>query len=191
MSTTPVTQSSAEPDPQADQTTSGSNTWAERFLLSVLWTWAGTAALFFTGFFLSPYIIRKLGDSRYGIWALAFAFIDYFSLFDFGFKSAAVNFLSRARAAGDPERINEILNTSLFYFLGIATVLLSVTYGIAGRLHLWFKISPEYQEDFVILIRIIAIGWAVAIGLSVFNAALEGFQQFKIQNSISIASLIL
>ena len=43
-------------------------------------------ASFFTGFFLSPYIIRRLGDQRYGIWALAFAFIDYYTLFDFGFN---------------------------------------------------------------------------------------------------------
>ena len=50
--------------------------WAERFLVNVVWSWLGVLAGFFTGFVLSPYIIRKLGDQRYGIWALAFAFID-------------------------------------------------------------------------------------------------------------------
>jgi O-antigen/teichoic acid export membrane protein len=167
------------------------NQWSQRFFFGVLWSWAGVAATFFTGFFLSPYIIRQLGDSRYGMWALAFAFIDYFVLFDFGFKSAAVNFLSRAKAEGDEQQINEIVNTSLFYFLGIAGFLLGLTYAISGSLHLWFQITPEYRREFLILIRIIAIGWATAIALNIFNAGMEAFQQFKAQNSISVLVLIL
>ena len=186
---TPVTPSPPEPDPTVKQPTAGGK-WAKRFFSGVLWSWAGVVATFFTGFFLSPYIILKLGENRYGIWALAFAFIDYFGLFDLGLKSAAVNFLSRARTEGNDQRINEIVNTALFYFLGIACFVLGLTYAISNNLLLWFKISPEYQHDFVILIRIIAIGWATALAMSIFNAGMEAFQQFKAQNTISILVLI-
>src|SRR3974377_2398037 len=107
------------PGVPASQTETAS--WGKRFIRNVLWSWLGVGAALFTGFFLSPYIIRTLGDHRYGIWALAFAFIDYFNLFDFGFKTATVNLVSRARATGDDRRINEIINTSLFYFIAIAS----------------------------------------------------------------------
>ncbi len=145
---------------------------------------------FLAGFFLSPYIIRKLGDERYGIWALAFAFIDYTTFFDFGFKSAIVNLISRFRAQNQETEINEVVNTAFFYFVGIAALLLAATWVLAAYLHRFFQISPAHQAEFVTLVRTIGIGWSVAIALSVFFGGLEGFQQFKVQNHIGVLSLV-
>ncbi len=122
--------------------------WAERFLLNVIWNWIGVAVNLLAGFFLAPYLIRKLGDEQYGIWALAFAFIDYFTLFDFGFKSAAVNLISRFRAQGDTDKINEVFNTSLFYFLGVGGALFLLTLVLAGQLHHFFTIPDRLPVGF-------------------------------------------
>src|SRR5689334_20519519 len=103
----------------------GTEKWARRFFVNVVWSWVGVLTSFLTGFFLSPYIIRKLGDERYGIWALAFAFIDYTFFFDFGFKSAIVNLISRFRAQNQETKINEVVNTAFFYFVGIAMLLVA------------------------------------------------------------------
>jgi O-antigen/teichoic acid export membrane protein len=165
--------------------------WAERFFINVLWSWLGVVASFFTGFFLSPYIIHKLGDRRYGIWALAFAFIDYYTLFDFGFKSAVVNLISGFRTRGEDRQINEVINTALFYFMALGVLIFVLTWFSAPQLHRFFKISPEYQHDFAILVRVIAVGWSFAISLSVFQGAIEGFQKFKTANHIWILSLIV
>ncbi len=170
---------------------SGGKGWAERFLLNVIWSWIGVGVNLLAGFFLAPYLIRKLGDEQNGIWALAFAFIDYFTLFDFGFKSAAVNLISGFRAKDDPDQINEVINTSLFYFLCIGGGLFLLTLVLAGQLHRAFAIPERYLSDFALLVRIVGAGWAVAIALSVTIASLEAFQQFKIQNNIYILSLIV
>ena len=165
--------------------------WAKRFFVNVLWSWLGVVASFFTGFFLSPYIIRKLGDQRYGIWALAFAFIDYYTLFDFGFKSAVVNLISRFQAERQDLETNEVINSALFYFIGLGVFIFGLTWFSAPQLHRFFKISPAYQHDFVVLVRIIAVGWSFAISLNVFQGAIEGFQRFKTANHIWILSLVI
>lgn len=151
----------------------------------------GVVASFFTGFFLSPYIIRHLGDQRYGIWALAFAFIDYYTLFDFGFKTAIVNLISRFRSKNEESEINEAINTALFYFIGLGVFIFALTWLSAPELHRFFKIPPPYQPEFIVLVRIIAVGWSMAISLSVFQASIEGFQRFKTANHIWILSLII
>jgi O-antigen/teichoic acid export membrane protein len=165
--------------------------WAERFFINVLWNWLGVVASFFTGFFLSPYIIRKLGDQRYGIWALAFAFIDYYTLFDFGFKSAVVNLISRFQAEKQDLETNQVINSAFFYFIFLGLFIFGLTWFSAPQLHRFFKISPEYQPEFIVLVRIIAIGWSTATALSVFQGAIEGFQRFKAANHIWILSLII
>ncbi|MCE5310975.1 MAG: oligosaccharide flippase family protein [Acidobacteriales bacterium] len=164
---------------------------AERFVANVYWHWLGVIASFLTGFVVSPYIVLKLGDSRYGVWALAFSFIDYTMLLDFGFKTAVVNAVARSRAQNDTNGINEVVNTAFSYFLAIAATVLILVWGISGDLPRMFQITPVYRDDFVRLVRIIGFGWAFALASSVFVAGVEGFQQFKAQNRIYIASLIL
>lgn len=165
--------------------------WAERFLVNVIWSWLGVIGTFFAGFFLSPYIIRKLGDERYGIWALAFVFTEYFTFFDFGFQNAVVQLVSRARAQNETGSINELINTAFFYFLSIATMLACLSWAVSGYLHYFFHILPAHQEDFKVLVRTVGLGWSCAMGLNVFYAGLEAFQQFKIINRIAILSLLL
>src|SRR4051812_18476960 len=131
---------SSSGQPQAGET------WAERFFVNVLWSWLGVVASFFTGFFLSPFIIRSLGDERYGIWALAFAFIDYYTLFDFGFKTAVVNLISGLHARREDGEINEVINTALFYFIALGMLIFGVTWFSAPELHRFFRISPEYRH---------------------------------------------
>jgi hypothetical protein len=45
----------------------------ERFFRNVLWSWTGVAASFFTGFVITPIVIRKLGPEHYGIWLQVFS----------------------------------------------------------------------------------------------------------------------
>jgi len=175
----------------ADKTGGMGGSWGKKFLNGIFWNWIGVVASFFTGFFLSPYIIHHLGDQRYGIWALVFAFIDYFMLFDLGFKAAVVNLVSRLRVDNQNDQINVVVSTALFYFTGVAALVLIITWSIAPYLHKFLKITPAYQSDFVFLIRIVGLGWASIIASNVFMACVEAFQRFKSQNHILIVCLIL
>ena len=61
--------------------------------------------------------LRRLGAERYGIWVLVFSILDYFWFFDLGLNTAVTNFCARFLATREPEKINEVINTALFYFL--------------------------------------------------------------------------
>jgi O-antigen/teichoic acid export membrane protein len=164
---------------------------ARRFLFSVLWSWLGVATNLFTGIFLAPYIIRELGAERYGIWALAFALIEYFWVFDLGLRSAVVNFVSRFRTRDEPENVNQVVNTALAYFLGISVVVVALTLGGAGQAHRLFMISEARRPEFARLVLLIGFSWAAGLVFCVFQAGLEAFQQFKIYNHIWIATLMV
>src|SRR5262245_33165186 len=86
------------------------------FLTNVLWSCLAVAVNVFVGIFLARYIIRTLGEERYGIWALVFALLDYLWFFDLGFNTAVTNFSARFRARGESDEINQVVNTALFYF---------------------------------------------------------------------------
>jgi O-antigen/teichoic acid export membrane protein len=172
------------------QTDSG-NQQAERFVTNVIWTLLAVGTSFFTGFFLSRYIIRTLGEARYGIWSLTFAFVESFGLFDLGFRTAVVNFTSRLRARGETDGINQVINTSLVYFLAIGGFIALLTILLGGRVHRFFNISELYRADFSVLVRLIGISWALGMIFGVFQAGLEAFQHFKLYYRIAVSMLLI
>src|SRR5437879_4821627 len=105
----------AHPAMQEGQISPGGR--GERFVTNVLWGWLAVGVNLIVGLVLSRYIVRKLGAERYGIWVLVFSILDYFWFFDLGLNTAVTNFCARYLATREPEKINEVINTALFYFL--------------------------------------------------------------------------
>ncbi|MGB8478087.1 MAG: hypothetical protein WCE63_04500 [Acidobacteriaceae bacterium] len=54
------------------------------------------------GFFLMPFTVHKLGPEQYGIWAIAMAFIGYYSFLDLGLSGAVFTHMAYAFGAGRP-----------------------------------------------------------------------------------------
>ena len=76
---------------------------ARRFFAGVLWNWVGVALNIAIGLLLSPYIIRKLGSERYGIWVLVFSLVEYLWFFDLGFNTSVTQFVAKYRARNEPD----------------------------------------------------------------------------------------
>ena len=163
---------------------------AKRLLVNVLSGWVAVAVNLFIGFVLSPYMIRKLGAERYGIWMLVLAITDYLLLFDLGFRSALITFAAKAHALGDNDGVNRAINTSLAIFsvtAGASIIAVLLLFSYAERL---FVLDNAYRAEFSALVLIAGIGWSIGLVLCVFRAGLEGFNLFRINNNIWMASSV-
>jgi len=60
-----------------------------------------------------PVLIRALGEGRFGVLALAWALIGYFTLLDFGLGRALTQAASEAIGQGDSERLREMSVVSI------------------------------------------------------------------------------
>jgi O-antigen/teichoic acid export membrane protein len=161
------------------------------FVVSVLWSWLGLAASLISGLVLTPFMLRKVGATGYGVWTLVFALAESYWVFDFGIRSATTHFSARYRAVSDDQGLNELINTSLAYFAIIALLFLAV---IVAAVHLperLLHIPPTYAEAFRQLLLMVGVGWAATIVLVVFDASLEGMQRFDILSRIGIAAALL
>jgi O-antigen/teichoic acid export membrane protein len=162
-----------------------------QFLRNILWSWGGVVANVFLGFVLSPYMVRQLGDARYGVWALSFAFIEYFWLCDFGMRSAVVNQIASARSLGHYHRLSEILSSALAWLWSVAAVVLLLVLLLHRSIAPLFRVNPLWQDDFRWLLLIVGVGFAIQIALVAFLAALEACQEFRIINRNLVLSSLL
>ncbi|MGH9722337.1 MAG: oligosaccharide flippase family protein [Bryobacteraceae bacterium] len=162
------------------------------FLINVLWSWLGVAVSLSVGLLLNPYIVRKLGEERYGIWALVFALLDYLWFFDLGFNTAVTNFCARFQARSESRKINEVVNTALAYFGVVAVILMSLALLASMNVaRLFPSVRPEFQRDFALLVRITGVSWGGFVMLHIFTSCLDGFQRFDLTTRAWVSTLLL
>jgi O-antigen/teichoic acid export membrane protein len=150
----------------------------------------GVAASVFSGFLLSPYLIRKLGAEGYGVWALSFALVEYGAFLDLGFRSAIVKYVAHYKTLGQPLGINQIINTGLLYAGLVSIGLFASTVALSGYLHYFFHVSPALERSFRILVVLISLSWCVEFVLGLFGACLESIQRFDLYNKATVIQTV-
>lgn len=80
------------------------------------------------GLILTPYIIRSLGDSEYGLYVLIGSVVGYLSLLDLGLNNTIIRYVSKYRANKDKVGEESFLATTmlLYGFISLATILLGL-----------------------------------------------------------------
>ena len=137
-------------------------------------------------FLLTPYMLRRLGDQRYGMWSLTYSLIDYCWLLELGFRSATLNFVASYHAKSDQETVNSVINTSLIYFICVGLLVVLLTLVFAPVIPQFFQVPPELQREFRSLLVLVGFSWGLGAAFLVFQAALEGLQRFDVVSRIAI-----
>jgi O-antigen/teichoic acid export membrane protein len=163
----------------------------EQFLTNVFWNWISVGVSVITALFFSPYIIRKLGADGYGVWTLTFSVIGYYGLADLGFRSAVVYYTARFKSLGDEDAINDLLNTLLFFFSGLALILLTLTVLFSRYAIRWFHIPAGFENDFNFLVLIVGLSFSLGCVFNVFSGFTEGYQRFDSINQLRVVVFLL
>ncbi|MBA2687611.1 MAG: flippase [Gemmatimonadaceae bacterium] len=157
---------------------------AQHTALNVL----GLAVPFLVAFLLLPVITRSLGPARFGMLGLAWAILEYLTLFDLGLNRATVKFASEAIAKGRNE-VSQIAIVSLVSQVGVALVVGLIVYLIAPMISSRaFSIPAELLDEGTGVFRVIGISLPVVLCLTSLRGVLEAAQRFGVSNAIKIPS---
>jgi O-antigen/teichoic acid export membrane protein len=153
--------------------------------------WLSIAVEVVVGFFLSPFILHRLGDSAFGLWVLIFAITGYYGLFDLGIRSSIVRYIAKARATDDLHQASRIISTSLFSYTCIGLLALAVTGVIATFVDHFFRIPAEFHSTARWLLLIVGVSVSLGFPLGVSGGVLEGLQEFSLLNWTNIVSTLM
>lgn len=145
-------------------------------------TWIFPLGLSFAA---TPIIIRALGDKDYGIYALVLGFIAY--SFNLSFGRAITKYIAEYRAAGETEKIREVISATLFINItvgiaGLLLIVLSAKYLVVNA----FQIEPENQDVSIYALYLAALTIFFLMLNQVFNSILQGIHRFDIFSKITL-----
>ena len=134
-----------------------------------------TISLFYT-----PYMLRMMGQSEYGLYGTAASFTSYLSVLSFGIGGAYIRFNAKARATGDKNEERKLngMFLSVFSVLSLLVLIGGLIFiALAGQL---FKESFTPQELFKlrIIMLILTFNMMLSFICNVFMMALQAYEQF-------------
>ncbi len=145
------------------------------------------------GLVYTPFSIRLLGDSEYGVFAVAISAISFMMILDMGFNQTMIRYVARYKALGDNEGVDRLNGLFLTFYLVIAAIAL-----VAGAV-LSFFIEDIFAATgtgftaveasrlkiiFVILLINLVLSFPLGIYASILNAN-EGFVFLKLVNIVN------
>ena len=155
---------------------------------SVLTNWITYIISGVVSFFLSPFIVRHLGNSAYGIWVLLVSLTGYLGFLDLGIRGAVTRYIARFHAEHNHEESSRTVSSAAGLFLigGIAALMVSAGFALFAVPH--FDIPPAYFRAAQLVVLIAGANVSISLISGVFGGVLVGLQRFDLHNSIALIS---
>jgi O-antigen/teichoic acid export membrane protein len=158
---------------------------------NVFSNWVGLVLNMATAFWMSPFLVRSLGDTWYGLWVLIRSTTGYMSLLDGGLRISIVKYVAKLDAQDDAAELNRIVTTALSIYGGLSILVLFGTFGIAAAFPHMFKVAPDVLPTARWVVIIAGASVASSLVNAVFGGFIAGMQRYDIANQTGIVVLIL
>lgn len=162
----------------------------KRFAFNVLMNWASMAVSMVIPFFLTPFVVRSLGPTAYGVWILAVSTVAYLNLLDLGLRSAIIRFVSKAQTQGKIEEAQAAIGAALWFRLLISAGVAVLSIVLALSFPHLFKVPSDLQRAAQITVLLCAMGVAVTLVSGVFGAVLAAVNRFDVLSAVTIVQTI-
>ncbi|QGZ63474.1 flippase [Paraburkholderia acidisoli] len=131
-----------------------------------------------------PSYIRMLGVERYGVIALVWALIGYFSVLDLGMSMAAQNHISKAWASKDTEACERVF-WSAFWLNFVTGAIGGILIYSGGALYTAYftHVSAAMRHEVYLALPWLAVAIPIANVSWVFAGAINGAERFGIYNT--------
>ena len=146
-----------------------------------------------TGLLYTPFMLRMLGQSEYGIYSLAASVIAYLSMLDLGFGNAVIRYTAKYRAEDKKEEQYELFGmfTKLYCTIGLITMVAGmVLYIYLGDMFGDTLTDVELSRTKIIVLLMI-FNLAFSFPLSIYGAIITAYEDFVFLRVVQIARIFL
>ena len=145
------------------------------------------------GLLYTPYMLRMMGQSEYGLYSLVASVIAYLTVLDLGLGNAIVRYTSKFKAEGKQKEQYEMFGMFLILYIVIGFI------ALVGGLVLYFNVDRLFDDTMTaeeisraqIMMLILVFNLAFTFPMSIFGSILTAYEQFVFPKIVNIARIIL
>ncbi|MBI3551218.1 MAG: oligosaccharide flippase family protein [Elusimicrobia bacterium] len=159
---------------------------ARRFARNVSWNMAGQIVVAAANFLFIPYLVRGMGQERYGLYILLNTAASYLILLTFGAGDATVKFVAEHHGAQDGRALKDTLRYSLLmHGLAVVPGAAALFFGAKLCALRLFHVPQPLLPQAVFVLRCAAAGSISVAAIQFAGGVLQGLQRFDWHNLVT------
>ena len=145
------------------------------------------------GLLYTPFLLRMLGQSDYGIYSLVASVISYLTLLDLGFGNAIIRYTAKFRAEGKTREQYELFGMFLILYTVIGLIAMVLGYGLYTHVDAWFgnTMTVEELDKTRIMLLLLIFNLSFTFPMSVFGSIILAYERFVFPKVINILRILL
>lgn len=154
--------------------------------IAVLIAYCTMVVQFAVVFFVTPFLLKQLGKTEYGLYQLVFSTVSYLSLLGFGFSASYIRFYSRFKVKNDNDEINRLngMFLTVFFLMSLACLILGYILGSNINFVFGNAIRGEQYQEAYLMILILSVNMALTFPKSIFVCNTMAHEKFVFQKSL-------
>lgn len=145
------------------------------------------------GLLYTPYMLRMMGQSEYGLYSLVASVIAYLTVLDLGFGNAIVRYTAKFRAEKKTEEQYEMFGMFFLLYLVIGIIAFGIGLG------LYFNVGTLFGDTMTavelgrarIMMLLLVANLAFTFPMSIWGSIIQAYEDFVFQKSLNIIRIIL
>lgn len=145
------------------------------------------------GLLYTPYMLRMMGQSEYGLYSLVASVIAYLTVLDLGLGNAVVRYTAKFKAEGKQKEQYEMFGMFLLLYLAISLIALFAGLGLYLNVDNMFgdtMTSIELDHARIMMI-VLVFNLAFTFPMSIFGSIITAYEHFIFPKVVNIIRVVL
>lgn len=145
------------------------------------------------GLLYTPYMLRMMGQSEFGLYSLVASVIAYLTVLDLGFGNAIVRYTAKFRAEKKTEEQYEMFGMFFLLYLVIGIIAFGIGLGLYFNVDTLFgntMTAVELSRARIMMLLLVA-NLAFTFPMSIWGSIIQAYEDFVFQKSLNIIRIIL
>lgn len=145
------------------------------------------------GLLYTPYMLRMMGQSEYGLYSIVASVISYLTILDLGFGNAIIRYTAKYRAENKVKEQYEMFGMFFVLYSVIGVISFLIGLGLYFNVDVLFQNSMSIDElsKAKIMILLMVFNVAFTFPMSIYGAIINAYEHFIFPRFINILRIIL
>lgn len=145
------------------------------------------------GLVYTPYMLRMMGQSEYGLYSLAASVVAYLTIMDFGFGNAIVRYTAKFRAEGKTEEQYSMFGmfATLYSVIGLLALVGGLILSMNVENLFGATMTPTEVSRAKILLAIMTFNLAISFPMGIYGFIITAYEDFIFQKTLNIVRILL
>jgi O-antigen/teichoic acid export membrane protein len=157
---------------------------------NILSNWSSLCLDVIVAFVIAPFLVHRLDLTNYGLWTVIGALTGYFGWLDLGVRTSVSRYIAFYRAR-DIRGVNSTFNAAALLLCGVGTVALLGTLSLQLVFFQIYDVPEAEVGTASLALLLVGLNLAVSFPLTLFEAALCGFQRFDLNAGVDMGTTLL